>query len=189
MRKIIVEEWLTLDGFAAKTNGELNFFPDSSIDKYSDEEQLQFLETIDTILLGRVTYELFVAFWPTATPDKEIIADKLNTLPKLVFSNTMSSAPWGKWDPATVISGDAVDEIRKMKNQNGKDMVLWGSIALAQSLMKENLIDQFNLRICPTAIGKGKPFFPDTNKFLNLELFDFKKYKSGTVLLKYRPKI
>ena len=188
MRRIIVEEWLSLDGFAAEEDGGLNFFPDSSIDKYSDEEQLQFLESIDAILLGRITYELFVAFWPTATTDKEIIADKLNSLPRFVFSNTLSSAPWGKWEAAKVIKGDAVNEIRKMKNQQGKDMVLWGSITLAQSLIKENLIDQYNLRICPTAIGKGKPFFPDANRHFNLQLTDIKKYKSGTVLLQYKPK-
>lgn len=188
MRKIIVQEWLTLDGFAAEKNGELNFFPDSEADKYSDQDQLQFLESIDTILLGRITYELFVAFWPTATNDKEIIADRLNSIPKLVFSNTLASAPWGKWPSATVIKGDAASEIRKLKEEEGKDMVLWGSLSLAQSLIKENLIDEYHIRICPTALGSGRNFFPDANRYFNLDLTQFKKYDSGTVLLKYQPK-
>jgi dihydrofolate reductase len=188
MKKLIVQEWLTIDGFAAEKNGELNFFPHSEADKYSDLDQLAFLETIDTVLLGRITYELFVAFWPTATNDQEIIADKLNSLPKLIFSNTLPSAPWGKWPSATVVKGDAANKIRKLKKEDGKDMVLWGSLSLAQSLIKENLVDEYHLRICPTAIGSGRNFFPDANRYFNLELTSFKNYDSGTVLLHYQPK-
>ena len=188
MKKLIVQEWLSLDGFAAEKNGELSFFPDSESDKYSDKDQLEFLENIDTILLGRVTYELFVAFWPSATNDKEIIADKLNSIPKLIFSNTLSSAPWGSWPSATVIKGDAANEIRKLKEGKGKDMVLWGSLSLAQSLMKENLVDEYHLRICPTALGCGRKFFPDAGRYFNLQLTGFKNYESGTVLFEYKPK-
>ena len=188
MRKVIVEEWLSLDGFAAEKNEELNFFPDSATDKYSDYDQLEFLKSVDTILLGRVTYELFVDFWPTATTDKEIIADKLNSLSKIVFSNSLSTAPWGKWQPATIMNGDAATNIRELKNEKGKDMVLWGSLTLAQSLIKENLVDEYHIRICPTAIGNGRKFFPVADKFFNLRLTHFKKYDSGTVLLQYQPK-
>ena len=88
MRRLILEEWLSLDGFAVDKDGKLDFFPASETDQFSGRDQLAFLDSIDTILLGRKTYELFVAFWPTATTDKEIIAERLNTLPKLVFSNT-----------------------------------------------------------------------------------------------------
>jgi dihydrofolate reductase len=95
MKRLILEEWLSLDGFAVDKDGKLDFFPASETDKFSDRDQLEFLNTVDTILLGRKTYELFVDFWPTATTEKEIIADRLNTLPKLVFSNTLSEAPWG----------------------------------------------------------------------------------------------
>ena len=72
-------------------------------------------------------------FWPTATTDKEIIADRLNTLPKLVFSNTLREAPWGNWSPARVVRGDAVAEIRRLKEQDGKHMVLWGSLFLVKT--------------------------------------------------------
>ena len=105
MKKLILEEWLSLDGFAVDKDGKLDFFPASETDKFSDRDQLEFLDTVDTILLGRKTYELFVDFWPTATTDKEIIAERLNTLPKLVFSNTLREAPWGKWRPARVVRG------------------------------------------------------------------------------------
>jgi dihydrofolate reductase len=97
MRKVILEEWVTLDGYAADRDGNLDFFPSSDTDKFSDRDQLAFLDTVDTILLGRKTYELFVDYWPTATADKEIIADRLNELPKIVFSNTLTEAPWGTW--------------------------------------------------------------------------------------------
>ena len=100
MKKLILEEWLSLDGFAVDKDGRLDFFPPSETDKFSDRDQLEFLQTVDTILLGRKTYELFVDFWPTATTDKEIIAERLNTLPKLVFSNTLREGPWGTWRPA-----------------------------------------------------------------------------------------
>src|SRR6187549_4249713 len=125
MRKLIVEEWISLDGNATDKDGGLDFFTSLTPEqnKYADTDQLKFLETIDTILLGRKTYELFVDFWPTATTDKEIIADKLNEIPKLVFSNSLKKAPWGKWREAQVVTGDAVDAIRKVKQLPGKDMI------------------------------------------------------------------
>src|SRR5215216_1906398 len=142
MRKLILEEWMSLDGYVTDKNGQLDFFTNLTPEqnKYSDSDQLKFLKTIDTILLGRKTYELFVDFWPSATTDKEVIADKLNETKKIVFSNTITNAPWGQWAEAEIISGDAVEAIRKLKLLPGKDMVIWGSISLAQSLMKENLI-------------------------------------------------
>jgi dihydrofolate reductase len=99
MRRLILEEWLSLDGFAADKNGKLDFFPSSETDRFSDRDQLNFLDSVDTILLGRKTYQLFVQYWPTATADKEIIADRLNTLPKLVFFNTLTETPWAEVAP------------------------------------------------------------------------------------------
>lgn len=189
MRKIILQEWLTIDGFAADRNNELGFFEKKpGLNKYSDDDILQFMETIDTILLGRKTYELFVNFWPKATTDQEVIADKLNSTPKIVFSSTLTQAPWGKWPDAGIIKTDPLEAIRKLKSQTGKHMVLWGSLTLAQSLIKENLIDEYHLRICPTALGEGRSLFPKDINELDLELFDVKKYNSGLMLLQYRNK-
>src|SRR5256885_5051893 len=139
MRKIILQEWLTIDGFAADRNGNLDFVTSPEFNKESDKDLFQFMDTVDTILLGAVTYKLFVDFWPTATTDTEIIADKLNSTPKIVFSNSLTQAPWGKWPDATIVKTDASMEISRLKTQSGKNMVLWGSISLAQSLIKENL--------------------------------------------------
>ena len=188
MRKVILQEWLTIDGFTADRNGNLDFVTSPEFNKYSDEDVLKFMDTIDTILLGAVTYKLFVDFWPAATTQTEIIADKLNSTPKIVFSKSLTNAPWGKWPDATIVKTNASDEIRKLKSQSGKNMVLWGSISLAQSLIKDNLIDEYHLRICPIAIGIGKSLFPGTIDTLNLKLVEFKKYDSGLVLLQYEPK-
>ena len=187
MRKLILEEWISLDGYAADINGKLDFFPSTEENKYSDQDQLKFLDTIDTILLGRVTYELFVEFWPAATTAQEIIADKLNSLPKIVFSNTLKKAPWGKWPDAEIVSGNAVDEIRKLKEKEGKNMVLWGSISLAQSLIKDNLVDEYHIQVCPKIIGGGRALFPPLNSYADLKLVDIRKYDTGVMYLHYEP--
>ena len=187
MRKIILQEWLSLDGFLAGKNNNLDFFTaDAELNKYSDDDLLKFMEGIDIILLGRITYELFIEFWPTATTDIEVIADKLNSTPKIIVSNTIKKAPWGKWPDAHVISGDVINEIRDLKAGAGKDIVLWGSISLANSLMKENLIDEYHLRICPVVLGSGKKLFEDISERLKLKLVNFKRYESGLVLLEYK---
>ncbi|RZK13023.1 MAG: dihydrofolate reductase [Flavobacterium sp.] len=185
MRKLILEEWLSLDGYAEDKNGELNFFPSTAANKYSDEDQLRFIDTVDTILLGRKTYELFVDFWPKATTDQEIIADKLNNIPKIVFSNTLKTAPWGKWPDAQVMAGEAVQHVRSLKAQEGKDIVIWGSITLSQALIEENLIDEYHLQICPVAAGGGRPLFPEADQYKTLKLSAVKKYDTGVVYLQY----
>lgn len=187
MRKLILEEWLSLDGFAVDKNGRLDFFPPSETDTFSDRDQLKFLDSVGTIILGRKTYELFVDFWPTATTEKEIIADRLNALPKLVFSNTLSIAPWGKWPPAQVVRGDAAAEIRRLKAEDGKHMVLWGSLSLAQDLIAADLIDEYHLQICPTLVGGGRPLFPDLQSYARLKRVNMRTYDTGVVFLHYEP--
>lgn len=187
MRKLILEEWLSLDGFAADKDGNPGFIPASETDQVSDRDQLRFLDSVDTILLGRKTYELFVGFWPTATTDQEIVADRINTLPKVVFSNTLREAPWGTWPPARVVAGDAVAEIRRMKAEDGKHMVLWGSLSLAQQLIAADLIDEYHLQICPTLIGGGRPLFPDLPGYAGLKRVNVRTYDTGVVFLHYEP--
>lgn len=189
MRKLILEEWMSLDGYVADKNNQLDFFttltPEQN--KYSDADQLKFLETIDTILLGRKTYELFVDFWPGATTDKEVIADKLNGTKKIVFSNSITKAPWGKWTEAEIITGEAVAAIKKLKLLPGKDMVMWGSISVAQSLMRENLIDEYHIQLCPALTGGGRNLFPEQMNSGQLNLIGLRQYNTGTVFLNYEP--
>lgn len=187
MRRLILEEWVTLDGYAVDAKGTLDFFPPSEKDQYSDRDQLEFLESVDTVLLGRKTYELFAGFWPTASTDKEIVADRLNGLPKLVFSNTLKGAPWGKWEPAKVVSGDAVAEVKKLKARPGKHLVLWGSLSLAQALMEADLIDEYHLQLCPTAAGGGRPLFPARDAYARFKRVAIRTYETGVVFLSYEP--
>jgi dihydrofolate reductase len=189
MRKLIVEEWLSLDGFVPDKNGQLDFFTNLTPDqnKYSDADQLNFLETIDTILLGRKTYELFVEFWPGATTDKEVIADKLNETKKIVFSNTMAKAPWGHWQEAEIVAEEAVTAIKKLKLLPGKNMVIWGSISLAQSLMRENLVDEYHIQLCPVLTGGGRNLFIQQMNLNQLKLLEVRRYDTGTVFLHYEP--
>jgi len=119
-RRIDIAGWLRS---RQKCNRDFftHFTPEQNT--YSNADQLRFLETVDTILPGRKTYELFVDFWPTATTDQEAIADKLNETKKIVFSNTLNEAPWGKWQPAE-INVNAIAAIKKLKQLPGKNMVL-----------------------------------------------------------------
>jgi dihydrofolate reductase len=187
MRRLILEEWLSLDGFAEDKDGKLDFFPAHETDKFSDRDQLTFLDGIDAILLGRRTYELFVEFWPTVTTDREIIADRLNALPKIVFSNTLSDAPWGEWPPAQVVRGDAVTEIERLKARDGKNMVLWGSLSLAQNLIAADAIDEYHLQICPTLVGAGRRLFPGIDGYAQLERVSVRTYDTGVVAVHYQP--
>ena len=187
MRKLILEEWVSLDGYVTDKNGQLDFFTNLTPEqnKYSDSDQLKFLETIDTILLGRKTYELFVDFWPSATTDKEVIADKLNETKKVVFSNTLTNAPWGQWAEAEIITGKASDAIKKLKLLPGKNMVMWGSISLAQSLMEENLIDEYHIQLCPVLTGGSRNLFLQKMNLSQLNLLEVRQYNTGTVFLNY----
>lgn len=189
MRKLILEEWVSLDGNVTDKNGQLDFFTNLTPEqnKYSDADQLKFLETVDTILLGRKTYELFVDFWPTATTDKEVIADRLNEIKKIVFSNSITKAPWGKWPSAEIVSGEATTAIKKLKSLPGKNMVVWGSISLAQSLMKENLIDEYHIQLCPVLTGGGRSLFSQDMDYHQLRLLETRSYNTGTIFLNYEP--
>jgi dihydrofolate reductase len=187
MRKLIFQQFLSLDGYAADAQGTTQFFESPEYSNASDDDLLKEMERFDLILLGRKTYELFAGFWPSATNDEQIVADKLNSIPKMVFSNTLKKAPWGNWPEASITAGDAVTGIQNLKQQNGKDMVLWGSISLSQALIRENLVDEYHIRIVPVLLGEGIPQFNKSVK-IDLKLTKSKTYDSGLVLLQYTPR-
>lgn len=187
MRRVILQLFITADGFAAGPNNELDFSNAGANDDAINEDSLRFIDTIDTILMGEVTYEGFVTFWPTATNDIAPFADALNATPKVVFSQKLDKAPWGKWDDARVVKTSAEEEVAKLKQQPGKDMVIWGSLTLAGSLIKAGLIDEYQLRVCPVAIGKGRPVFPEDIGMHEMKLLEAKTYDCGVVLLRYQP--
>ena len=189
MRKVILQEFISLDGLAAGPNDSTDFVPASTEgDKGFGEEQVKLMNTLDTILLGRVTYQLFADYWPKITKGKEkAFADQLNGIPKIVFSKTLDRAPWGDWEEAKVVKNSAVTEVEKLKQQSGKNMIIWGSISLAQSLIKAGLIDEFRLVICPVVLGTGRSMFLDEVDSFGLKLLETKSFKRGAVQLKYKP--
>ncbi len=186
MRQVILQEFVSLDGLAAGPNASVDFIPAATKDDHSFEQhQLQLAKTIDTILLGRVTYQMFAGYWPTATVETDKAADMLNLTPKVVFSKTLDQAPWGKWAGGRVVKTDAAEAVATLKAQPGKDMVLWGSISLARSLTKAGLIDQYHLVVCPVVLGSGTPLFRDHAPMLDLKLQEARTFDRGEVALKY----
>lgn len=187
MRKLIFQEFLSVDSYAADKEHSTKFFEAPEFSEESDYDLLEEMDRFDTILLGANTYRMFVDYWPSVDSSEQIVADKLNSIPKVVFSRTLKAAPWGKWPAATIVAGDAVSAIKKMKQQPGKDMVLWGSISLAQDIMKANLIDEYQLRIVPVILGGGTLLFSERDQ-LDFRLTKNKAYSSGLVLVCYSPK-
>jgi dihydrofolate reductase len=187
VRKVILQEFVTLDGLAAGPNGSVDFVPAATQgDRSFGQEQLELMNTVDTILLGRVTYRMFAGHWPSVTEGEEKpFADKLNSTPKIVFSRTLDRAPWGTWDEARIVKNNAADEVANLKQQSGKDMLIWGSISLAQSLINDGLIDEYRLVVCPVVLGNGRPLFGDQVASTNMKLLDAKTLDLGAVSLKY----
>jgi dihydrofolate reductase len=183
MRRLIFQEYVTLDGYAAGPDGGLEFF--DTIAEQTDVDNLALLENVDTMLLGAETYRLFAAFWPTEAAAEEVIAPKLNELRLVVVSTTLDSAPWGAYEPGQVIRG--LDEVRELKAEDGKDIILWGSITLFHSLLKVGLVDEVQLRVCPVLLGAGKPAFPSGGSPVDLELIEARPWFRGGVLLRYQP--
>jgi len=187
MRKVILQEFVSLDGLAAGPDGSVDFVPASVAgDQSFGQRQLDFMQSIDAILLGRVTYGMFSQYWPNVTSgeDREF-AERINAIPKVVFSSTLQDAPWGSFEPARLVREDAASEVRKAKQESGRDMVVWGSISLARSLTRSEGIDEYQLIICPVVLGTGRSVFGDLQDSLPMSLVSTRSFDRGAVLLAY----
>ncbi|WEX73802.1 dihydrofolate reductase family protein [Sinorhizobium numidicum] len=184
-RKIVVTEYISLDGVIEDPvgmeksglgdwTGPFNRGPEG--DKFKHDE----LSASDAILLGRVTYDAFAAVWP-AVKDDTGFADRMNSLPKFVVSNTLKQA---EWDNTTILSDNPTEQIRHLKEHSGGDILVYGSAALVHSLMPHGLIDEYNLMVYPTVLGRGKRLFPD-GYVSKLTLVECRPLGSGIVLLRY----
>lgn len=136
------------------------------------------------LLLGRATYEIFAAYWPTQTNNEFGIADKLNSVPKYVVSSTLNHAGWNN---STLIKTDVTAEITRLKQQSGGHIGITGSATLVQSLMQADLIDEYRLLVHPVVVGTGKRLFKDGADTTALKLVESKTYQSGVVVLTYQP--
>ncbi len=185
MGRIIVEQIVTADGFASGPDGELDFMSIASGGDAEDDGQLELLAHVDAILLGRVTYELFEAYWPSRTETDEPVAGPINRLPKHVVTHTLAKAPWGQWSSAIVESGEPRDTARRLAAQYAGDIVVWGSLTLAGALLQAGLVDELRLRVVPALIGQGRPATTGLRHTRRLDLTDTVVLPGGRVTLAY----
>jgi dihydrofolate reductase len=188
MRKIVLTEWISLDGYTSGPNDDMSFVGESfdeEMGKYEDD----ILNTGDTLLLGRVTYDSFAGSWPYV-PDKpdasegeKSYARKLNAMRKIVFSRTLASVDWHN----SVLRREIdPDEIRRWKQEDGKDMLIYGSANVVQQLTQLGLIDEFQVLVHPVVIGGGKQLFKGISEKQRLKLASARPFNSGVVLLTYQ---
>ena len=175
MRKIIVTEFLSLDGVMEEPAWTAPYWNDA-IAKFKGDEQ----DTSDTLLLGRVTYQGFAAAWPKSEDEG---ADYMNNIPKYVVSTTLDKA---EWNNSTIISSNVVKEITQLKQQNGQDLLVYGSATLVQTLMQHDLVDRYRLLVYPVVVGKGKRLFQEGTP-ATLKLLESQSFSSGVVALVYEP--
>jgi dihydrofolate reductase len=141
---------------------------------------------VDMLLFGRVTYQLMASYWPTpaARTDDPIVAERMNNLPKIVVSRTLSKA---EWQNTRLVKENAIAEISKLKQQPGKDMAIFGSSDLTVSLAEAGLIDEYRIFVNPLFLGAGKPVLHGLQDRLHLKLINTRQFNSGVVMLCYQP--
>jgi dihydrofolate reductase len=180
MRKVVASLFISLDGVTES--------PDKWQFEFDDDMMAAMtaaIAGIDTILLGRVTYDEWFPYWPTSTD--EPFASFINTTPKVVVSTTLDKVEWGQWDKITRIKGNLAEEIAKLKQQPGKSLGVSGSPTLVRSLLKQDLLDELQLLIHPVVAGSGKRLFKDGDDLKRLKLVDTKVTSSGCVIVTYEP--
>lgn len=189
MRRLILQQFTTIDGLAANERGDTEFVSEyaQQRDESFVREAMEFLDTVDTMILGRKTYEFFAGYWPDVSGDDAEFGRKLNSLRKYVVSSTLKEAPWGKWEPAEIIASDPATRVSALRKEEGKDMVIWGSITLATELLRNGLIDEIQLRVVPVVLGRGRQLFEGSVDSLKLELLAANRHDRGLVLLRYQP--
>ncbi len=185
MRRIVVTEFLSLDGVMEDPGGSEGTDFGGWTFKFDDPEGMKYkLDEVtdhDAMLLGRVTYEGFAAAWPGRT-DEVGFADKMNAMPKYVVSRTLDKADWNN---STVLSGDLATEVSALREQDGGDILVAGSGTLVRGLIGADLVDEYRLMVFPIVLGKGKRLFADAPGMPVLKLADAKPLESGTVILTY----
>ncbi|OMD60332.1 dihydrofolate reductase family protein [Paenibacillus odorifer] len=179
MRKLIISEFISLDG--VMENPQWTF-------SYGSEEQEHFkfaeLKAADALMLGRTTYEGFAEAWPNMVEQTGEYGEMMNGYAKYVVSTTLEQTTWSN---SSLIKGDLAQEVSKLKEQPGRDILVFGSRTLAQSLMQLGLVDEYQLLVFPILLGSGQRLFENVGEEKTLELVDSKRFSSGVMALTYRP--
>jgi len=181
MRKLIMWNMVTLDGFfEGPKSWELdwhNYVWGDELEQLSLEQ----LKAADMLLFGRVTYQGMAEYWTSAEGE---IADFMNKVPKVVFSRTLEKA---EWNNTRLVKANAEEEVARLKQQPGKDMLIFGSANLSATLMQNGLIDEYRLGINPIVLGGGNPLFKPSPHRMKMKLLEARPLKSGCVILRYKP--
>jgi dihydrofolate reductase len=187
MRKVIVSEYVTLDGVMEDPGGGEGTEHGGWSFQFWSEEAAKFkfdeLFASDALLLGRVTYQGFAKAWPSMT-DEQGFADRMNSLPKFVVSTTLKEV---EWNNSRLIKGNIAEEVSKLKRQPGQDILIAGSVELVHTLMQHDLIDEYRLLVHPIVLGSGKRLFREGSDRTLLRLVDTRTFSSGIVVLSYQP--
>jgi dihydrofolate reductase len=186
MSKLIVTEFMTLDGVMEAPGGEPTHPHTGWVFDYLSPEQQEYklnevLEA-ESHLLGRVTYESFAGAWPEREGE---FADKMNSMPKYVVSSTLEEPL--EWNNSTLVQGDLAEEVRKLKEQDGGPILVAGSATLVHSLIENNLVDELRVMVFPVMIGGGKRPFPESRQRKAFKLTDTRTFGSGVAVLTYEP--
>jgi dihydrofolate reductase len=182
MRKLKLQVQMSIDGYIAGPNGEMDWMVWNWDDKLKDYVGA-LTQDIDCIVLGRKLAEGFIPHW-ASNPEMEG-AEVFNNTPKVVFTKTLDTSEWAD---TTLAKGDIVEEITKLKSQGGKDIIAYGGASFVSSLVKHNLIDEYHLFVNPAAIGNGLSIFKDLEAKLNLTLVKAIPFECGITVLNYVPK-
>jgi len=185
-RKLKLQMQLSVDGFVARPNGELDWMQwnwDDELKKFVGD----LTDSVDTILLGRKMTDGFVSYWSSVKPDSEEyeFAKKMLEKPKVVFTKTLDKSGW---ENTKLAKGNLVEEVNQLKVQEGKGIIVYGGAGFVSSLVKENLIDEYHLFINPTAIGKGLKIFSEIKSNVSLDLVQSRVFNCGIVVNHYEPK-
>ena len=186
MGRIVVTEYISVDGVVEAPSGTEAFERVGWTDDFSrgpEGDTFKVEETMasDALLLGRGTYDTFAPVWPHVEGE---FADKFNTMPKYVVSSTLENPDWNN---TTVLDGDVVEAVTKLKQRYERDIVVHGSPQLAQTLIEHDLVDELRLMVYPVIVGAGKRLFAETTQKKNLRLVETKTFDDGIHVLVYRP--
>jgi dihydrofolate reductase len=184
MRRVVVFNMVTLDGFFVDSKGDMSWAHknDAEWNAFVGENA----SGSGVLLFGRITYELMASYWPTpmALQNSPVVAKGMNDMPKIVFSRTLDKVSWSN---TKLVQGDMAAEVRKMKNEPGPDMVILGSGSIVSQLAQENLIDEYQIALSPIVLGKGRTLFEGVREKLNLKLTKSRTFGNGNVFLCYAP--
>jgi len=181
MRKLIVFNLMTLDGYYTGQDGDISWH---NVDEEFQEVAKEASNSGNTLLFGRVTYELMVGYWPTpeAIKNDPIVAKGMNSATKIVFSRTLDNVDWNN---TRLVKTDMLSEVRKLKEESGKDLTVLGSGSIVSQLAQERLIDEYQILLNPVVIGKGKTMFEGVKDRFSLKLTRTRVFGNGNVLLSY----